>query len=101
MSESDGPYEAALQNLLDWWEAWYAAWDALAESGACDYRSGAEFTRVSNEAWAANVPACQTAMRRWIRERANIGPVPSITDKSVARRLENLERRRKEGKHDR
>ena len=79
-----------LDETYDWFSAWWTAWDMLAELGQCDSIGGAEYRRVTAEARLVGVGNSQVEMRRFIRERVNLGPVQSETERSLLRRANRL-----------
>jgi hypothetical protein len=70
--------------FLDWSEAFDVAWEWCENQSSCDSMFGREYWRVKSEAWSNKLPASQAGLRCFIRYRANIGPVESITALSLA-----------------
>ena len=89
----------AVLELREWFRAWHTAWEAAAEVGACDALGSVEYARMTAAARFERVEASQTAMRRFIRERADVPSPRSITEASLARR-EALAKERSERHED-
>jgi hypothetical protein len=82
----DTAERVALAEVRDWFRQWHYAWEAMAEQGSCDGLGSHEYCRLTAQARYERVPANQTAMRKWIRERTNVPPPSSMTAESLAKR---------------
>ena len=76
-----------------WYEAWYQAWEWVEAQGGCDTFGSREFARLTARARVLGLGIGQTEMRCWIRQQANLPPVTSVTERSLAWRQARARKR--------
>lgn len=83
---------ARAQQLLDWWDAFDSAWDALEEQGVVQGYYDPDYRLAAVTARTEGVPACQAALRQSILSSVGAGPAESITAASLQARRERQQR---------